>query len=405
MPDLRRAIGMPMLLFFGLGNILGAGIYVLIGEVVAEAAIYAPFAFMLASVIAGLSAFSYAELSARFPHAAGEALYIQEGFGVTSVSRITGLLIALAGMVSAATITRGFHGYFSVFFTLDAAIVISAVVLLLGALTIWGVSQSVGTAAALTIVEIAGLLLVVWAGRDLLASTPQHIPELLPPADVAVWTGIGLGAFIAFFAFIGFEDMVNVAEEVKNPGRNMPTAILLALLIATLMYASVSIVAVLALPVEELAGSKAPLADVLSVLVDYDPRFISGISMLAIVNGALIQMVMASRLIYGMASKGWLPKPLASVNAATRTPVNATLIVIGIILSLALWLPIQTLAMATSYIVLIVFTLVNASLLAIRRREVKAGEGFQVPIWVPIAGLMASLALIIFELSQHWLAR
>ncbi|NNC54295.1 MAG: amino acid permease, partial [Pseudomonadales bacterium] len=214
-------------------------------------------------------------------------------------------------------------------------------------------------------------------------------------------TGIGLGAFIAFFAFIGFEDMVNVAEEVKNPARNMPAAILLALVIATGMYASVSVVAVLALPVEQLSASTAPLTDVLAQLANYDPRYISAISMMAIINGALIQMVMASRLLYGMAKKGWLPGTLARVNAKTRTPVNATLIVIGIILTLALWLPIQTLAIATSYIVLVVFSMVNAALFALRLREGRATEGWSVPIWVPLFGLVFSASLIIFELMQH----
>ncbi|NNL10886.1 MAG: amino acid permease [Pseudomonadales bacterium] len=404
MTRLKRAISMPMLLFFGLGNILGAGIYVLIGKVAAESAIYAPVAFLCASLVAGFSAFTYAELSSRYPHSAGEAVYIQQGFGQTWISRIVGLLIALAGMVSAATVSRGFHGYFSVFLSLDAALVISGIVLLLGGLTVWGVRQSVGAAALLTIFEIVGLAVVIWAGRDLLASVPMRMPELLPPANLSVWTGIGLGAFIAFFAFIGFEDMVNVAEEVKNPARNLPLAILLALIIATVMYALVSIVAVLALPLAQLSTSTAPLTDVLAQLANYDARYISAISMLAIVNGALIQMVMASRLLYGMACKGWLPDALSRVNAKTRTPVNATLLVVAIILALALWLPVQTLAIATSYIVLIVFSMVNAALLALRLREGRATEGWSVPIWVPLFGLLSSAALIVFELVQRWAA-
>lgn len=396
--ELRRSIGLPLLLLYGLGNIIGAGIYVLIGKVSGEAAMYAPIAFLVASVVAGFSAFSYSEMSARFPLSAGEAVYIQEGFQLKNLSRLTGLLIAIAGMVSAATISRGFYGYFHAFFQVPEILVITAVILFLGLLTIWGISQSVSAAAFLTVIEISGLLLIIWAGKEVLSTAPAHVEELLPPLQSSVWTGILLGGFLAFFAFIGFEDMVNIAEEVKNPQRTLPAAILLALLIATLIYASVSLIAVLAMAPATLSESKAPLADLLAATSDIDPRIISSIGMLAIVNGALIQMIMASRIFYGMAKKGWIWSGLAKVSKKTRTPVVATWLVIVIILNLALWFPLEALAKGTSYLILVVFALVNASLISIKWSKLPAEGIINVPVWVPVAGFITSVSLALFQL-------
>ena len=396
--ELRRSIGLPLLLFYGLGNIIGAGIYVLIGKVSGEAAMYAPVAFLVASVVAGFSAFSYSEMSARYPLSAGEAVYIEEGFHLKNLSRLTGLLIAMAGMVSAATISRGFYGYFYTFFQAPEILVITTIILFLGLLTVWGISQSVGAAAFLTVIEIAGLLLIIWAGKEVLSTAPAHVEELLPPLQSSVWTGIIFGGFLAFFAFIGFEDMVNIAEEVKNPQRTLPAAILLALLIATLIYASVSLIAVLALDPATLSESKAPLADLLSATSDIDPRVISSIGMFAIVNGALIQIIMASRIFYGMAKKGWIWSGLAKVSKKTRTPVVATWLVIVIVLNLALWFPLETLAKGTSYLILIVFALVNASLISIKWSKPPAEGIINVPIWVPVVGFFSSVSLALFQL-------
>jgi basic amino acid/polyamine antiporter, APA family len=402
--ELKRSIGLPLLLFYGLGNIIGAGIYVLIGNISAEAGMYAPVAFLVASVIAGFSAFSYSEMSARYPVSAGEAVYIEEGFHRKNLSRFTGLLIAIAGMVSAATISRGFYGYFAAFYPAPEIVVITMLILFLGLLTVWGISQSVAAAAFLTVIEISGLLLIIWAGKDVLDTVPDHVDALLPPFQFPVWTGILLGGFLAFFAFIGFEDMVNIAEEVKNPQRTLPAAILLALLIATLIYTLVSLVAVLALDPTTLAESKAPLADMLSATSDIDPRLISSISMFAIVNGVLIQIIMASRIIYGMAKKGWIWSGLAKVSKKTSTPVTSSWLVIIIVLNLALWFPLESLAKGTSYLILLVFALVNASLISIKRNNPPAEGVINVPMWVPVAGFFSSSSLALFQLLVSWSA-
>jgi amino acid transporter len=185
---------------------------------------------------------------------------------------------------------------------------------------------------------------------------------------------------------------------VKDPQRNLPAAILLALLIASLIYALVALVAVVSVDVETLVASKTPLADVLAATSSINPKTISFISMIAIVNGALIQLIMASRLFYGMANKGWLWQRLSRVNARTQTPVAATVLVVMITLGLALWFPLEALAKGTSYLVLIVFALVNAALVMIKRTR-SAPEGvLNNPLWVPVTGFITCAGLVVFQL-------
>ena len=397
---LHRSIGLYLLTFYGLGNILGAGIYVLIGKVAGSAGLYAPVSFTIAALVAGFTAFSYAELSARLPVSAGEAVYLEHALGKRWLSLTVGILIALAGMVSAATISRGFVGYLDVFVTLPPAMAITALLLVLGGLAAWGISQSVKFAAFLTLLEIVGLVLVIIVAGDSLTQLPDRLPELLPPAEPLVWQGIFMGAFLAFYAYIGFEDMVNVAEEVKDPQQTLPRAIVLALVISTVLYLLVSLVATLTLPAEALARSDAPLALIYKSATGREPVLITQIALFAVVNGALIQIIMVSRVFYGMAAQGWLSARLAGlahVHAVTRTPLQATGLVTTMVLIMALWLPLLTLARITSFIVLVVFALVNLALLMIKRRD-PAPAGVSVyPSWLPVTALLLTLLLLGLE--------
>jgi len=397
-PQLRRVLSLPLITFYGLGTILGAGIYVLVGKIAGVAGFYAPLAFLIAAAVAALSGFSYAELTSRYPRAGGESIYIQEGLGVRALSTLVGLMVALAGLVSAATITHGFVGYLDVFVALPATPVIIVVVFALGALAIWGILESAWAAAIATMVEIAGLLLIIAVASPSLASLPARWPELLPSTDAAAWSGIMLGAFLAFYAFIGFEDMANVAEEVQDAERNLPRAILISLVIATSLYLLVALVAVLSLPPAQLAASAAPLALIFEHSTGYSPILIAAISLFAVVNGALIQIIMASRMLYGMSAAGWLPGVFAQVSARTGTPVVATVAAASGVLLFALALPLATLAKATSTIVLVVFALVNLALIRIKRRDPAPAGARVYAGWIPWGGLLLSLALLAFHL-------
>ena len=388
---------MPLTTFYGLGNILGAGIYVLIGKVVAEAGVFAPVSFLLASLLAALTAFTYAELSARFPLSAGEAVYIQEGIGIQVVSALVGLLIILTGIVSAATILRGFTGYLQVFIPIPGAVAVPLLVLVLGGLAAWGISQSVRVATLITLIEIAGLLLIIWIAAPDLAVVRPGLTDFTPLSGSAAWYGIFIGGFLAFYAFIGFEDMVNVAEEVQQPSSNLPRAILIALAISTLLYFLVALAAVASVPAGELADTEAPLAFIYQYITGRDPVVITLIGMFAVINGALIQIIMASRVCYGMGRRHWLPGVFARVNRLTRTPVVATVTVAVLVLVMALWLPIETLAKATSYFLLIVFALVNLALWRLKQATIHPPGIINVPLWVPVMGFFASAAFVLVQ--------
>ncbi|MCW8828895.1 MAG: APC family permease [Gammaproteobacteria bacterium] len=407
MPDqatLKRAFSLPLLTLYGLGTIMGAGIYVLLGEVVGSAGVHAPLAFLLAAVLAGFSAFSYAELSARFPLSAGEAVYTQRAFGKRWLATLVGLLIVSIGVVSTATLLNGFVGYLQLFWPLPEWVIIVSVLGLLSGVSMWGISQSAWLAAITTLIGIVGLLLIVAVALPSMQAGGLLRQALLPAPELLTLSGILGGAFIAFYAYIGFEDIVNVAEEVREPSRNLPRAVLLALLISTLLYMLVALAALSVLPPGQLARSSAPLALVFQQATGSEPVAISLIGLVAVINGALIQIIMASRVLYGMAAQGWLPAPLAWVNPRTRTPLRSTVLVSGVILLLALWLPLLTLAELTSLITLVVFSLVNLALWRIKVRDPRPVGIAVFPLWLPVAGALFSLAFVLLQLWQRVVA-
>ena len=397
---LSRSLGLTLITLYGLGNILGAGIYVLIGEVVGAAGMGAPMAFIMAAIVAALSAFTYGELAARFPVSAGEAVYVHEAFDLHWLSMTVGLLIAAAGMVSAATLARGFAGYFQVLVDLPDALLIVSVVVALGFIAAWGIKSSVRIAATLTIIEAGGLVMIVAVAGGNLDTVPENLPRMLLLEGDSTLSGLVLGAFLAFFAFIGFEDMVNVAEEVEHPERNLPLGILIALCVSTVIYLLVVLAALTSVPMEKLAGSKAPLALVYQHATGGSPVVISSIGLLAVVNGALVQIIMAARIFYGMSVNGWLPRVLRTVNPRTRTPVIATVVVVVIVVTLALWFPLVGLASTTSFLVLTVFGVVNLTLVALKRRQPEAAGVMPCPLWVPVAGATASFGLLVAQILR-----
>jgi len=395
MSQLKRAVSLPLITFYGLGNILGAGIYVLVGRVAGNAGDFVIISFLFAAITAGFTAFTYAELVSRYPVSAGSAIYVHHGFGKRFISRAVGLLIILTGLVSASTMARGLVGYMSVFIDLPEWLVISLVLIVLGSLAIWGIVESVRTAMVITIIEVGGLLLILFIGRSYFGLLPERIGGFFSPASVGDWNGIMIGAFLAFYAYVGFEDMVNVAEEVKDSQRNMPLAVLISLGVATVLYLGISTLAILVITPTELGSSNAPLADMYTKITGEAPYLISVISLFAIINGALVQIIMASRVFYGMSSQKWMPAWMGVVHPKTHTPINSTILVVILILLVALALPLETLARVTSFCLLIIFALVNLSLFLIKLRGPGPAGVFTVPLFVPVLGMISCLILLI----------
>ena len=403
--ELKRVITLPLIIFYGIGSILGAGIYVLISKIAGTSGMYMPLSFILAGIIASFSAFSYAELSSRFPKSAGEAVYVKEAFSIKWVSSIVGWAIVITGIVSVATLANGIVGYVSLFVTLPDWAIKLLIITSLYLISIWGVKESLYIAAIITIVEIIGILLIIIYGFENLMTLPNRWNELIPPMNTGVFFSIIYGAFLSFYAYIGFEDMVNMAEEVKNPEKNMPISIITVLIITTILYVLVSLVAVLSLPLERLSSSEAPFVDIISQKNDSLVSLIGVISLVAVVNGMLIQIIMGSRVLYGMSKADMAPKILSYIYPRTQVPIISTTIVFIFVVFAALFLKLVPLAKLTSTIILFVFASVNLSLVVIKLKENKLRvarkkDHIHLPVLIPIIGFILCISFLILQLGS-----
>ncbi len=396
-PDgtLRRRLSLPLLVLYGIGVTIGAGIYVLIGTVAGHAKIYAPLSFILAAIVMGLTVGSYAELCTRFPVAAGEAAYVKAAFGRRSLSTLVGLVMIGTGIIASSAVALGSTGYIAQFVDLPKPLVLAIVIVTLGIVSAWGILESVLLASLFTIIEVGGLLAIIVAAAN--AGLPIGNALLAwPPPDTGIWLGIGFASLLAFFAFIGFEDLTNIVEEAHAPERDVPLAMALTLLITTLLYVTITAIAITALPIERLAASPAPLSLVYRELAGVSPATISAIAIVATLNTIIAQMTMATRVVYGLARQGDLPRVLGRVHRTTATPLIATASIVAAVLVLAWFVPFERLAEFTSLATLVVFALVNLALLKLRWDGGKPRSGVvTVPIVVPVLGLLTCLVMIV----------
>lgn len=383
---LKRRIGLPLLTAYGVGVMVGAGIYVLVGAVAADAGIWAPLAFLFAGLVAAPTALSYAEFSTRLPEAGGEAVFVSEGLGLQWLGVLVGLAIVVTGTISAAAVLRGGAGYLTSVVPLPMAATIVVMGLSLIAVAIIGVLESLTLAAIFTAVELIGLALVIWAG---LAADPS--PDLTVAAP-PVWAGIGAGAVLAFFAFIGFEDIVNMAEEVTTPEKTLPRAILYSLMITSVIYALVSYAAVRVVPLAELTSSKQPLVLVWQQAQGGSVAFLSVIAVAAALNGVLAQIVMAARVLFGLGRRNAGLAAFHHSSARFGTPTLATVLIGTAVVIGALTLPVATLAEGASTLLLTIFVIVNIALIRLKTSVPEAP--FRVPMAVPVFGLLAALAAL-----------
>jgi amino acid transporter len=397
-PHLKRSVGLTGLVLYGLGVTVGAGIYVLVGETIVRAGPYAPAAFLLSAVVMGFTAASFAELSGRVPQAAGEAVYVEKSFGLPWLTIAVGLAVLVEAMIAAAAIAVGAAGYVSQLIPLSSEALVIGIVILMAAIACWGIGESIAIAGAMTVVEVAGLLVIVFFG---IAGDPASLGELPaalvpPPGDWHALSGVLGASMIAFFAFIGFDDVVNLVEEAKNPSKVMPWAIGITLLVVTILYVLVSFVAVQNVPVEKLEGASAPISLLFESLTGLPPLAITLIAIIATMNGVVIILIMASRVTYGMAKEGRLPAWVGAVSPRTQTPLRATILIAAIVLVLAVFTPLDTLAETSSEVLLLVFVVINLSLIWFKIKGVPAPENaFTVHIAFPIFGVVLCFALLL----------
>jgi amino acid transporter len=399
-PVLVRRLGFVLLTLYGLGVTIGAGIYVLIGKVAGTTGVFMPLAFLAAAVLAGVTALSFAELSVRYPRSAGEALYVREGFRSEALSVATGLMVALIGIVASAAVAVGAAGYIAQVVPLPEPVLIAVIVVVLTGLAAWGIHESVLAAGIVTVIEIAGLVLVVAVAAPEMPGLGERLSSA-GAAEVFTWGGFTAGVLLCFFAFAGFEDMVNVVEEVREPQRTMPWAIVATLALTAVIYVLVALAALAVATPAELAASDAPLALVFERATGITALPLVAIASLATLNGVVILTVMASRVLYGLSRQGSIPAVLGRVNARTHTPVVATLLVGAAILVLALAVPLGLLAEAVSVIILVVFSAVNLALGLIKLRDKGAAPPFQMPGFWPWLAFAISLAVLVADAARR----
>ncbi len=385
--ELRRVLTFWPLVFYGLAVIVGAGIYVALGAVIHRAGEAAPLSFLLAGVAAGLTGMCYAEFAGRFPEASGGVAYVRHGFGSNRLAQLTGAAIALAVAISAAAIAHGAVQYLAVLLPVGPTLLIVALIGGFTAIASLGVRESVGLAAGLGVIEIAGLIAATAAGLG--AATEFRLAGL-SPADLAGWQGAFAGAFIAFFAFIGFETMANLAEEVKDPQRTVPRGMLGAIAVSVLLYVAVATAAVLA--------NGRPGNPLLGLFEGSHASVFAAIGSIAVANGVLVQIVMLARLFYGMARNSELPAFLGGVSQRTQAPVPATMAAGAIVLAVALLFPFERLLAWTNAITLGVFALVDLALWRLHQRRPTPSAGFTAPGWVPPLAALLAIALMAAEL-------
>jgi amino acid transporter len=307
------------------------------------------------------------------------------------------LVVAVVVIISAATIARGTAGYAQTFVSLPETLIAGVVVLAFTAVACLGVRDSVRTAAAMTIIELAGLMLVVSAGL-----APVHDlwgqAHALVPTDLDAWISVCTGAFLAFFAFTGFENLANMAEEAKNVGRTIPHAILFSLGISTVIYMTIALVVVATVPLDEAASSATPLLSVIERRGWSISHAFAALALVAVANGVLIQVLMLSRLFYGMARRSLLPRGLAAVSPR-RVPVRATMVAGALVLLTTVALPFESLLRLSTTLTLLVFTLVSVSLWRLQGKAPRQDLDFQVPRWVPVAAALGNTGLIAAQLA------
>ncbi|MER7778601.1 APC family permease [Streptomyces sp. NPDC096191] len=396
---LKRAIGPKLLILFVIGDILGTGIYATTGQVAGKVggALWLPF--VIGFVVAILTAASYVELVGKYPKAAGAALYTQKAFQVPFLTFIVAFMVMCSGLSSASAAARAFSGDYLSEFTdfFPPTLIAILFILALAALNLRGVSESVKTNVVLTMVELTGLFVILAVGAWAVLTgdgEPSRLGEFQAGGSgYALVTSVLGATALGFFAFVGFEDSVNMAEETVEPARTFPRAIFIGVTVTGTIYVLVALISSLLVDYRVLEDSSGPLLEVVKAGgLDFPPKLFALIALFAVTNSALINIMMASRLCYGMANERILPRALGRVLPRRRTPVVGIVFVSLLAIGLVSTGEIAGLGDTTAFLLLCVFAVVNVAVLVLRRDPVEH-KHFRTPTVLPVLGAITSLAL------------
>ncbi|HMN39026.1 MAG TPA: amino acid permease [Hyphomicrobium sp.] len=407
-PQLKRSVGIGQLTLYALGSMLGSGIYGLIGKAAGLVGNAVWLSFIVALVAALMTALSYASLGSRYPRAAGAAYVTQRAFKAPVLSFLVGLALVCSGLASVATQSKVFAANAAALLGMNglpAEAVAVGFILITAGIVFRGIQESMWVNVVCTLIEASGLLIVIGAGMSYWGTVDLfEVPS--EKADSSLLYLVMLGSVLTFFAFIGFEDTINVAEECKNPQVTVPVSLISATAVAALLYIAVAVTAVSVVPWRELAAAPAPLGAVMERAAPAFPSIVLvAITLFAVANTALVNYVTASRLIYGMSCQGLLPAPLGQVHADRQTPHIAVVALLAVLIPLALVGSITELASATVLLLLFVFAVVNSALAALKLRAGEPEGAFEVPLFVPVIGGAVCTALVVFRVATgHWQA-
>ncbi|WP_413290147.1 APC family permease [Bdellovibrio sp. HCB337] len=397
--SLSRHIGLVALTLYGVGDILGAGVYGLVGKAAGQMGNAVWLAFLTSMIAAGLTGLSYASLGSRYPKAGGASYITLRAYNKAWLAYGIGLAVLASGLTSMATATRVFSGYFLGLLGGEVPIemIIVGFALVLALIVMRGIRESMWANAVCTLIELSGLAIIIIFGARYIGSVDYlNTVTVANPLGEVGPALVLTGAVLTFYSFIGFEDMLNVAEEVKNPKRNLPLGLILAISISSVIYMLISIIAVSAVPAQELATSSEPLVEVVRRSAPWFPSSLySIIAMFAVSNTALLNFIMGSRLVYGMSKQGLLPKPLSKVHVKRRTPYVAAGVLFVILLMLALSGDISSLAKSTSVLLLVCFIVVNSALIVLKHRKNEPKGQFEVPTIIPVLGILVCASMLL----------
>ncbi|HEX2475023.1 MAG TPA: APC family permease [Lacipirellulaceae bacterium] len=409
-PALLRTMGLFSLVVYGVGDMVGSGIYATVGIAAGRLGNAVWLAFVVSMVAALFTGMSYACLASRYPRAAGAAYVTHRAYGFSFLSYLVGLTVTASGLTSMATQTNAFAEYLRSMTGLSWYVIALTFLAVMTAINFWGIRQSMWTNLLCTAVEVGGLIFIIAVGARFWGSVNYlETPPAVDAQGVAVPTSLGpslllSGAVLTFFSFIGFEDMLNVAEEVKEPRRTMPWGIILALAVATVLYIGVAVTAVSVVNYEDFAKPGAPLSKIANRAAPWLPaRTFDFITLFAVANTMLINYIMGSRLLYGMARHGLLPSIIGRIHPARRTPHVAifTLLVVVLILAMSGGKnAIDSLASATALLLLTAFIVVNTALVVLKLRPGEPTGAFEVPVFVPLVGVLINATLIVARLTN-----
>jgi basic amino acid/polyamine antiporter, APA family len=416
-PELKRVLGPKLLLLFIVGDILGAGIYAVTGDIAGEVGGIAWLPFLVAFAVATLTAFSYLELVTKYPHAAGAALYTHKAFGLHFVTFLVAFAVVCSGITSASTssnllaanLLAGLDETVGGLPTSDNAILVVALgfMVLLALINLRGVGESVKFNVVLTLVEMTALAIVILIGFYAMATEGADVGRVVAfenASDRGMFAAVTVATAIAFFSMVGFEDSVNMVEETKEPERIFPRTMFTGLGIAVLLYMLVAVSVVMVLPIGAIQNFEGETGILLEVVRAGAPGFPVGtvfpfLTVFAVANTALINMLMASRLVYGMAKQDVLPRSLARVLPTRRTPwagiLFTTLLALGLITVVTFQSEssiIAALSGTTGLLLLVVFTIVNIACLVLRK-DTRTETRFRAPTAIPVIGAVACAAL------------